>query len=51
MIKFTAVALSSNNKLYVSGSADFKVRVLDIETGIPIRILSEHIARNYFGCI
>lgn len=40
----TAVALSSNNRFYVTGAADFKVRVLDIETGVPTRILSEHTA-------
>ena len=40
--KVNAVSGSQNTRLYLSASADFKVRLVDLNTGMPIRGLSEH---------
>lgn len=40
--KVNAVSGSQNTRLYLSASADFKARIVDLNTGMPIRVLSEH---------
>jgi hypothetical protein len=42
--KVSSLAINGNNRFYVSGSADMKIRVFDIEQNMPTRILSEHTA-------